>query len=126
MYIISFHSYMEFKKQNKQGSGERGKKEKKQTLNYRKQTDGYQKGDLGQEDGGYGCWGLRSALAVKSTGYCMEVFNHSIVHLKQILHSMLTGIQIKLLKRTKKNLKSNQQKVTSGSRCWNQQLKISK
>ena len=68
---------MEFKKQNKQATGkkrERERQTKKQTLNYREQTDGYQKGD-GWEDGLNRQWGLRRALGM-STGYCMEVLNH--------------------------------------------------
>ena len=35
-------------------------------------------------DGGNRCWGLRSALALVSTGCWMEVLNHYIIHLKLI------------------------------------------
>ena len=41
---ISFHSYVEFKKQNKQSKRET--QTKKQTLNYREKIDGYQRGDV--------------------------------------------------------------------------------
>lgn len=34
--------------------------------------------------------GIKGALAVMSTGCCMEVLNHYIVHLKLMLHCMLT------------------------------------
>ena len=40
---IVFHSYVEFNKQNKWAKGKREKKNKKQTLNYGEQTDGYQR-----------------------------------------------------------------------------------
>ena len=43
--IIWFHSYVEFKNQNKQnGKNETEKQTKKQTLNYREQIEGYQRG----------------------------------------------------------------------------------
>ena len=54
--------------------------------NTRKQTDSYQRGS----GGGVGS-GIKKAL-VMSTGYCMEMLNRYVVHLKLILHCMLTGI----------------------------------
>lgn len=35
-------------------------------------------------------WWRKRALAVISTGYCMEVLNYYTVHLKSALHCMLT------------------------------------
>ena len=41
---IGFHSYVEFKKQNKQERKDRDRQTKKQTPNYREHTDGHQQG----------------------------------------------------------------------------------
>ena len=75
---------------NKQeGKKERGRQTKKQILDYREQTDGYQKGGWWGTRGNRG-WGLRRAFVI-STKCCMKVLNHYIVHLKLILHYMLTN-----------------------------------
>ena len=63
---------------------------KKRTLNYREETDGYQRVGRG-EDGWNRWWGLRRALLM-GIGCCMEALNHYIVHLKVVLHCILTGI----------------------------------
>ena len=50
---IWFHSYVEFKKQNKQRGKKTGREIKEQAPNYREQTDGYQRGG-GWESGRVG------------------------------------------------------------------------
>ena len=91
---IWFHSYVDFKKQNKWAKGkkrerERERQTKKWTLNYREQTDGYQRG-CGWRNGWNRWWRLRNAF-VMSTRCCMEGLNHYTAHLKLISHCMLTN-----------------------------------
>ena len=58
------------------------------SLNCREQADSYYRRE--RERGGLNrCWGLRRTL-VMSTKWCVEVLNHYIVHLKPMLHCMLT------------------------------------
>ena len=59
---------------------ERERQTEKHTVNYRQQTDGYQKGGGG--DGINGWWGLRSVRV--STGWYKELLNHDVVYLKLI------------------------------------------
>lgn len=81
--ISWFHTYVEFKKQNKWAKGKRQTDKPKNRLLIMEYKHGYQ--------GGGGdvlnrWWGLRKAL-VMSTGW----WNHYIVHLKWILHCMLNS-----------------------------------
>lgn len=63
------------------------------------------KGDVG---GGMVQWvmGNRKALVVRSTGPCMEGMNHWILHLKLILHCMMTdrNLNENLRKKIKRKL----------------------
>ena len=78
-----FYLYVGYKKSSKWAEwGNRKRQTKKETLDYRKQTDGYQKGS-GRGDVWNRWWGLRSALVV-STGWCVELLNHYIVQLRLI------------------------------------------
>ena len=67
----------------------REKREKpRETLSCTEGTDDYQRGgEWG--DGWNRWWGLRGALVMMSTGWCMEVLNHYNEHLKLIQHCML-------------------------------------
>ena len=71
--------------------GEKKRQIEKRTLNYREQTAGYQRGGGGGGDGENRWRGSRRALVVMSTGWCMEVLSHYMVHLQLILHCTLTG-----------------------------------
>ena len=64
---IWFHSYVELKNNSKANEerGEKARQTEKQTLNYREQTNGYQKRG-GQGDGLNSWWGLRRALVMMS------------------------------------------------------------
>lgn len=82
--ISWFHTYVEFKKQNKWAKGKRQTDKPKNRLLIMEYKHGYQGGGGGDVLNRW--WGLRKAL-VMSTGW----WNHSIVHLKWILHCMLNS-----------------------------------
>ena len=93
---VWFHSDVKFKKENKQAKEKRKRERqtKKQTLNYREQTDGYQRGG-GWGDGWNRWWGLRRARIAWSTGCYMQTMNHGTLHQKLMMYCMVTNITLK-------------------------------
>ena len=62
------------------------------TLKYREQTDGYQREGEWRVWGSR-WWGWRGAL-IMSTGCCMGILNHHMLHMNLILHCMLTDLNL--------------------------------
>ena len=77
------------KRKNRERERER-EGNQKQAPNYREQTGKHQR-EGGWRDELNRLLGLRNPLTVMSTGCSMEMLNHYIVHLKPILHCMLTN-----------------------------------
>ena len=90
---IQFHSYVEFKKQNKQAKGKKGRevgKSRNKLLTIESKVMVTRR-EVGEEDGWNTEWILRSALVMMCTGWCMEVLGYCVVYLNLILHSILTN-----------------------------------
>ena len=92
-----FHLYVEFKKQNKQTKGKKREGDKSRSWPLTLENKLMLTREAGVGDGGNRWWGLRRALVVISTRWCMEVVNHCIVHPKLISHCMLTTLEFKLI-----------------------------